>query len=94
MWRPTARLTSSALTPPRTLTARNGRQHTLYEVVVVLVTIGLEVEIGGQFGQPLVADALDVFLHEAVVVAPADAGRTHRSLLGAGGDLMKSWRRK
>jgi len=29
-----------------------------------------------------------VFLHEAVVIAPPDAGRTHRSLLGTGGDLM------
>jgi hypothetical protein len=34
-----------------------------------------------------VADALDVFLHEAVIVAPADAGGSHRRLLGAGGDL-------
>ena len=29
------------LDPPRTVTARNGRQHTLYEVVVVLVAITL-----------------------------------------------------
>ena len=39
--------------------------------------------------QPLVADALDVFLHEAVVILPADAGGAHRGLLGAGGDLMR-----
>ena len=31
---------------------------------------------------------LDVFLHEAVVVAPGDAGRAHGRLLGARRDLM------
>ena len=71
-----------------TLTARSGSQHAPHEVVIVLVAIGLKVEVGGHLGQPLVADALDVFLHEAVVIAPTDAGRTHRRLLGAGGDLM------
>ncbi len=50
---------------------------------------GLSVEIVGNFGQPLVADALDVFLHETVVVAPFDPGGAHRGLLGARRDLMR-----
>jgi len=39
------------------LTARNASQHALHEVVIVLVTVRLEVEIGGHFGQPLEAAA-------------------------------------
>ena len=31
----------------RTLAARNASQHALHEVVIVLVAIGLEIEIGG-----------------------------------------------
>ena len=38
--------------------------------------------------EPLIADLLDVLLHEAIVVAPADAGGADRRLLGPGGDLM------
>ncbi len=72
----------------RTFAARDAIQHALHQVVVVLVAIGLEVEIGRHLGQPLVADVLDVVLHEAVVGVPADAGRAHRRLLGARGDLM------
>ena len=62
--------------------------HALEQIEIVLVAIGLEIEIGGNLAQPLVADALDVLLHEAVVVAPANAGGAHRRLLGAGGDLV------
>jgi len=60
----------------------DARQHALDQIVVVLVPIGLEVEIGRHLGQPLVADVLDIFLHEPVVVVPADAGGAHRRLLG------------
>src|SRR5436190_22222824 len=63
-------------------------EHALHQVVVVLVAIGLQIEVGGHFPQPLVADVLDVLLHEAVVVAPADAGGAHRRLLGPRGDLV------
>ena len=37
----------------------------------------------------IVADLLDVFLHEPVVVAPFDSGRAHGGLLGARRDLMR-----
>src|SRR5947207_3646964 len=63
-------------------------EHALHQIVVVLVAIGFEVEVGRHFPQLLVADVLDVLLHEAVVVAPANAGRAHRRLLGARGDLV------
>ena len=54
----------------------------------MLVAVGLEVEVGGHLLEPLVADPLHVFLHEAVIVVPADARGPHRRLLGAGGDLV------
>ena len=63
-------------------------EHAPQQIVIVLVAIGLGIEIVRHFGQPLVADALDVFLHETVIVAPGDAGGAHRRLLGAGRDLM------
>ena len=72
----------------RAFPARDAIEHALHQIVVVLVAIGLEVEVGRHLGQPLVADVLDVVLHEAVVGVPADAGRAHRRLLGARGDLM------
>ena len=55
----------------------------------MLVAIGLEIEIVGQLGQPLVAHRLDVLLHEAVVSAPRDAVGAHRRLLGARRDLVR-----
>jgi hypothetical protein len=36
----------------RTSTARNGSQHALHEVGIVLVAIGPEIEIGGHLSQP------------------------------------------
>jgi hypothetical protein len=58
------------------------------QIIIVLIAVGLGVEIVRHPGEPLVADALDIFLHEPVVVAPVDANRTHRSLLGPRRDLM------
>src|SRR5215207_4629548 len=63
--------------------------HPAEQVEIVLVAIRLEIEIGGDFAQALVADMLDVALHEPVVVTPANPGGTHRRLLGPGGDLMR-----
>ena len=63
-------------------------QHAAQQIVVVLVAIGLEIEILRHFGEPLVADMFDIFLHELIVFAPCDPGRAHRRLLGAGRDLM------
>jgi hypothetical protein len=45
------------ITAGGSLTARNASQHALHEVVIVLVTVRLEIEIGGHFGQPLEAAA-------------------------------------
>src|SRR5207237_7753523 len=63
-------------------------QHALHQIVIVLVAVGFEIEIGGDFFQLLVADVFDVLLHEAVVVTPADAGGAASGLLGARGDLV------
>ncbi len=70
------------------LATRNAVEHALHQLVIVLVAVGLEVEVGGHLGEPLVADMLDVLLHEGVVVAPADAGGADGGLLGAGRDLV------
>ena len=45
--------------------------------------IGLEVEVGGHLGEPLVADALDVFLHEAVTLW-GSSGPSHNAANRAG----------
>jgi hypothetical protein len=77
-------------------TAKTGRhvpladrsKHSLQQIVVVFIAVRLGVEIVRHPGEPLVADALDIFLHESVVVAPVDASRAHRRLLGPRRDLM------
>src|SRR5947207_2069247 len=78
----------------RSLASFYARQHAPQQIVVVLVAIGLEIEIFRYFGQTLVgqtlvADSFDMLLHEAVVVAPLDAGGAHSRLLGASRDLMR-----
>ena len=66
----------------------NRIEHAPQQIVVVLVAVRFGIEILRQLGKPLVADTLDVLLHEPVVVAPVDAGGEHSRMLGAGGDLM------
>src|SRR5580698_6875750 len=72
----------------RRLSGVRAVQHAAQQIVVVLVAIGFEIEIFRYFGEPLVTDVFDVFLHERVVFAPRDPGRAYRRLLGARGDLM------
>src|SRR6202048_1987452 len=74
--------------PLRRLSSLDGFVHALKQIEIVLVTIGLEVEVGWYFGESLVADRLDMLLHEAVVVAPQHAGSPDRRLLGAAGNLV------
>jgi hypothetical protein len=64
-------------------------KHSLQQIVVVFIAVRLGVEIVRHPGEPLVADALDIFLHELVVVAPVDANRTHCGLLGPRRNLMR-----
>src|SRR5208283_1266544 len=66
----------------------NRSQHAPQQIIVVLIAIRLGVEIVGYLSQALIAYSLDVFLHEAVVVVPVDAGGAHRRLLRARRDLM------
>ena len=65
-----------------------GGGHAAQQIGVVLVAIGLEIEIGGQLGQPLVAHLFDVLLHETIVSAPRNSVGAHGRLLGARRDLM------
>src|SRR6202050_3145667 len=48
----------------------DNEEHAAQQIVVVLVAVRLRIEILWQLAEPLVADALDVLLHESVVVAP------------------------
>src|SRR4029077_6051124 len=50
----------------------NRDEHAAQQIVVVLVAVRLRIEILWQLGEPLVAYALDVLLHEPIVVAPVD----------------------
>ncbi len=62
--------------------------HALQQPQIVLVAIRLDVQINRNPAELLIAGLLDELLHESVVVAPRYAGRPHRRLLSAQGDLM------
>jgi len=51
----------------------NRDEHAAQQIVVVLVAVRLRIKILWELGEPLVADALDVLLHEPIVVVPVDA---------------------
>src|SRR5262249_23817790 len=67
----------------------DGIAHALEQIEIVLVAIGLKIKVGGNLAQALVADSLDVFLHEAVIVAPAQPGSAHGRLFGARSNLVR-----
>ncbi len=77
-----------AVYPFRRLSILDRLVHALEQIEIVLVAIRLEVEIGRDFGEPLVTDRFDVLLHEAVVIAPHQASRADRGLFRARGDLV------
>jgi hypothetical protein len=54
----------------------------------VVVAIGFQIKVSRHFLQALTTNGLDVFLHEAVVVAPEDVVGADQRLFGAGGDLV------
>ncbi len=76
----TAGPTSRSPAPDRGLAPARafGGLHAQDQVLVVLIPVGLQIQIRGHSGQPLITDVLDVALHETVIGAPQDTVSTHR----------------
>jgi hypothetical protein len=73
----------------RMMPALDCPRHALKQLSIVLVTIGLQIEIGRDLGETFVTNMLDVALHKIIVIVPIDSACAHGGLLDTSRNLMR-----